>query len=359
MNYACSDCGLRYVWAYHTEAIGNCNYLQHTTFTYYLNNEEVAQFQYAIPYQFHSIDYSFYLMGDSCEDGVEVTEFCNNCDYSDVYEYYDHQLQTTYTYLPQGSCGGYVEHGDCGGYVEHGICVCGEEYSINDFTSCNIQFTETTYAKDQNNLVHQYDHYACTNCGFSYVCDITENHLDECDYMKYITVIYYYDGIQLNQFQYSELVTDHKIEIEFEMNGNSCNDGVVYTDYCSCGEFENIWEVGQHEVYQYETCYMPYGSCGGYVGMWHCACQQSCTPDFSHLQCNFVKDGRGHAEYDDGMEIYSCQKWICTDCGLSYEHEIYNEIYDWEQMLMASTTEWTFYFEGEVFGCTSERTPHY
>ena len=359
LNYACSDCGLRYVWAYHTEAIGNCNYLQHTTFTYYLNNEEVAQFQYAIPYQFHSIDYSFYLMGDSCEDGVEVTEFCNNCDYSDVYEYYDHQLQTTYTYLPQGSCGGYVEHGDCGGYVEHGICVCGEEYSINDFTSCNIQFTETTYAKDQNNLVHQYDHYACTNCGFSYVCDITENHLDECDYMKYITVIYYYDGIQLNQFQYSELVTDHKIEIEFEMNGNSCNDGVVYTDYCSCGEFENIWEVGQHEVYQYETCYMPYGSCGGYVGMWHCACQQSCTPDFSHLQCNFVKDGRGHAEYDDGMEIYSCQKWICTDCGLSYEHEIYNEIYDWEQMLMASTTEWTFYFEGEVFGCTSERTPHY
>ena len=115
--------------------------------TYYTYNITAGSFgevyEYSNSFEHHSYDKEYKLLGESCEDGVQVHYVCKYCgtDYCDEIYYHEFILQEKID-VSQYNC-------QCGGYILVEQCACGQRGNVNlDNCLCEFDIIPSTMYVD-------------------------------------------------------------------------------------------------------------------------------------------------------------------------------------------------------------------
>ena len=113
--------------------------------------------------------------------------------------------------------------------------------------------------------------------------------------------------------------SQHKYEVEHELKGDSCEDGVVSTYTCkNCGD-SYTRTVHGHD-YTYERIDLTeFGACDGALDIRHCPCGQFYYTDM--YACGYE---RNDPYYDENGNYVSVRATYCPECKLSVKIEKYS-----------------------------------
>ena len=129
------------------------------------------------------------------------------------------------------------QYGLCGASVEVGACYCGKIQRVNmPMTECYFEFL----GWDEDTETYSYE---CSECGA-----IMEEYYGESDTSDPCEVVndygynFYMDGEMIYSCQGSSLWYNHTYEHEYEMDGDSCEDGILRTGVCvDCGDVSKVY----------------------------------------------------------------------------------------------------------------------
>ena len=254
-EYVCEICGMKLVNRWYEEKVtGECKVISHHFWSVYMNDLFADSFEYTTTSVRHNNKVTVALMEGSltCEDGVDVTYSCRDCEYSSTGTASFHQM---------GEVGDPIVYDSvCGGYAVATKCACGKYQDLNQYEHANCSFSssgtdmwiENTYEGQQltSDGNRWFSPYACL-----YTC---ENLASGCTYT--IRCADYWlpvEGMtcvieQYKTFQFgydSETGTfDQEITIA---TGNREQCHAYETDYSE--EFWDGTEVKKHEKWLY-TC---------------------------------------------------------------------------------------------------------
>ena len=273
------------------------------TIEYYYNT---VTGEYAFEEQ-HNWNYEYEMFGETCYDGYKCTQTCTKCNTKLVYPGYYHEEMYTEIYLE--GCGGSISESRCK------ICNNVTYLGVYDW-NCDWTYTSET---------NGYSVYKCANCDTTKMIKAETTEKDEnCQYTVTDFYIFTINGKEIYRGQYSYTNTEHNETDHYEMQGESCEDGVaVYshcldcgyaseTGYIHYGHISDGWNDPGYkwiDLQDYEVCYYYDGS-ASVVPYAHTVCCHVCNTEYGidyHLPgCN--------------MEIVSesdtsttCQ---CTECGI-------------------------------------------
>jgi len=291
--YECMDCGG--VKTEHVQ-IGdkdeNCKIISSYRYTYTMNGTEVYKLEYTDKYTDHMYEYSYEMVGETCDDGYTVTVSCADC--GETYSYENDGHSTNYREVSLG------EKGLCGGYIEEEYCrICNTvtDYYISDYY-CNWIYIDKVDGKAE---------YHCMDCGGTKTVTEIRSETDEsCVYLVTESVTYKLNGKEIYSYTKSEYEYDHDYEYTYEMLGETCDDGYIYSYVCkSCGDSDSDSYWGHDAEWSYIYFDEP-GMCGGYA---------------EKGVCNICKQTVGTDVYDDCLwmivegESPEYTKYACIDCG--------------------------------------------
>lgn len=114
--------------------------------------------------------------------------------------------------------------------------------------------------------------------------------------------------------------SQHDYEVEHELKGDSCEDGVVSTYTCkNCGD--SYSHTSYYHNYNYEKIDLTqYGACYGVIEIGGCACGQQFGYHFDACGSHW-NDGY---HYDDNGNYVYVSSYYCSDCGLRAEYSSYS-----------------------------------
>lgn len=196
-------------------------------------------------------DATFFLKGDTCEDGVMGIVECKDCGYTETYMStscpdYDYIEETMDLSSYQGLCAGTT--------VKAKKCMACDTVLSAQLTSSNCSFsnTETSSYTDEDGISHQVMQRACTVCELSRKLDgysLTEG----CTTISYQHNEFLYGTALVASYDYYDEETDHSWgEYEYELLGESCEDGVMLTRTCSKCSDESSYTQFHHELVKTE-----------------------------------------------------------------------------------------------------------
>ena len=233
-------------------AFENVEYIYNSINVDFYYNPTTKEYAYE---EQHEWEYSYKLLGTTCEDGYECTETCTKCgDKSTSTEYYH---RTEYTETDLGALG------MCGGSAGETYCtVCKTVTYASAYDNCWWEFVEN---------VDGYDIYECQDCGATKKQKIS-NVQNGCEIDVTETIIYIVNGKEIFNYTNRYTSSSHDWESSYEMFGNTCEDGYTVTEYCTrCGQ-NYSWESSGHEKGgEKETDLEEFGLCGGILAE-DCCC---------------------------------------------------------------------------------------
>ncbi|MBO5845315.1 MAG: hypothetical protein J6Q77_01590, partial [Clostridia bacterium] len=267
----------------------------------------------------HNYEYTYFLQGESCKDGVITVATCKDCGESYETESYwcNDMLVAEYRF---------DEHGACAyGCISVYSCPCGAQSYVNFDCGCAYESEWDNYV-DGNGVAHEVETLFCRSCGLQIVRDVygEKNGCEVLYYTTYTVTIgdkTVVDGLMTQTGRNY----NHNYETSFEMYGESCEDGVVVHRVCSdCGE-EYTHDIFYHETFLVEGYdFNDYGACGkdGYLYIYSCACGEKGSVEYSdgcvrYMGEETVIDGNGVTH---NVATYSCPK-----CGLHITVDSYDE----------------------------------
>ena len=112
--------------------------------------------------------------------------------------------------------------------------------------------------------------------------------------------------------------SQHDYEVEHELKGDSCEDGVVSTYTCkNCGD--SYTRTTNYHNYNYEEIDLTeFGACYGTIRVGQCPCGQ----DFGiYFDCCGYHSYNEY--YDDNGRLVSVSTYSCNECGLRGQHSSY------------------------------------
>ncbi len=310
--YQCQDCGSYYSYVSEFVSEEGCyeNYL--VTYAFYdADLKEVYSFERTETYSNHNSVYSFNIAeGAVCSDGFEVTEICQNCDYSST-RYSKPSEGNHYTYVVERV--NLEDYGFCGGDVVRNRCACGEyDHYARWYSNCYFSY-------DYYDEETQMNHYTCVTCGGSYVYGYNEREVDVChDAYDYTYVYYTPEGEVAFTYEYTSMGESHDYTYTFKLYGDSCADG--YTIYGDCKNCDATYE--SYSVYHngYVTDSFDFGEagyCGGYMEVYACPCGEADGYN-NYMSCSW--------SYDSYDEETGTTTYVCDYCDLIRKStEIYGE----------------------------------
>lgn len=229
-EYHCAKCGLFYQCSYYdVYDEENCQKIRYYTKIVSVNDVLIAKYSYEDYYDAHNYDVTYELLGgegSSCEDGVEITYTCKNCEYSYTNTNYYHNTVIVKENIDLSALGSV-----CGGNFVIKQCPCGYNVS-GSFDDALCEFDQTwiydydyinsiegiIYGEQFNSsgLVYSYGKEFC-----EYTCSVTD---PKCGFK--IRVIYYYKKAENEckaycyvrwQFGYDDESGTCKLEKEFQI----------------------------------------------------------------------------------------------------------------------------------------------
>ncbi len=288
---ACQKCGLTIVENVRGELDENCYLTVYSTIKVTIGDELILEASKKDNYgSQHQYETTYEMLGETCMDGVRETSTCTRCGYSNTYVYYNHRTQEEVVNL--------ADYGMCEGIIYIDTCQACEKLisAYVGYYNCNWIFVETN--------ADGYDVYDCSYCGARRYTLITVSEKDkDCHYCTTTTTIFYVKGEEVYRFVKEDYSTSHRYEYEFNMNGDSCEDGYNVTRTCKdCGYSYNNGKYTSHNTFRiYELNTTAEGCCDEhYVFVEACPCGY------------YFKIEAKNVEWNDEKQSYYCE-----ECGLN------------------------------------------
>lgn len=301
---ACAKCGTVRTEVYGEKKLDNCQKAYEVTVTFTRDGEVLYSYSNGNTWIEHDYQVSAYTLdGDSCEDGVSITQVCKDC--GKVYERYsnDHWI-VFYTDTDVGSLG------MCFETFRQAECACGECgecYLINEADDgCDFTYM---WDEETNSEIA-----VCEDCGFSRQNEYSVSQKDENCYALERDVYTYKDatGKVVATGENRWKMVFHNMDTQVELMGETCEDGAKVRQECrDCGEIVEQ-TVYKHESFVLESYDLTeYGMCSGILQIEGCACGDS-RYNYYEGGCNW--------EWHDGDEYMHC--YYCPEC------DTYREVTD-------------------------------
>ena len=336
----CSDCGMVFVYDEWNEQESVCAVYEYVAKYIYMGEECIFEYTYYDYCTYHEYEYTYELEGETCDDGVYVIRYCTKCGESDSYWRYGHH--TEYVNIDLS------EYSSCGGYIDCSRCVvCGEvDYIYALEINCEVSSSETPdEVIGEDGIVHYVTTSSCSLCGLVFVTEEWSVSEGSCYEVNYNTIYVYGNGELIFEGTEREYNSTHEYEYTYELEGETCDDGVHVSRYCTkCGESNSYWTYG-HEYEYAEIDLSEYSSCGGYISYNTCVvCGET-----SNYQMNV---GCYQGDYCEPQEItgedgitHYVSTMTCPDCGLTFVRD------EWTEQLTTCITrdyEGVYIYSGEI-----------
>ena len=346
-TYECVKCGATYTRQVIDEKMpgDNCQWKSTWREVYYKDGVELFEVSGYGYYESHAYEVYYELMGDSCVDGIRVTALCTDCGYTQDYYRYDHRIDyenAEHEMVSVGQLCGDVERVTC-------TCMCGREkrVELNWINGeCNFQVQGSSGGESEggepvptapsieeeyhsvNSAVSQIhgendkpvenvgEVATCVNCGATRTYYWYEEHassVSPCEWQRHYRYVYAKDGVELFDQSGFEYYTSHEFQYEYEMMGQTCEDGVRIHGWCVYCDVTVNGTYYYHEI-RYDNCQIEYLSqgqlCGDYVReTWSCVCgaEKETSTYWYNGSCDFW-----HTEGGMNYSVYTCQKCGAT-----------------------------------------------
>ena len=297
----CDDCNVTYTMTRKEKAIDECHNEIIESYSAYLSEDKNIEFVLKTEYEDHNFEYVFDFTGETCADGYSYVAVCSDCQAEERKE-----NQTNHIMADKNI--DLTEFGGCGGEVNLAECMVCNYCLINNFeVECNMDSEPNISSEvDENGYTHFIMEVQCSTCGLVYNIDSYDTEVVDCEYQEisYLTIKSL--GIPVLEGEMIDTYSEHDYEVEYELIGSACEDGVKLT--YSCKNCDHSYDNTQYSHYEEEHMVSVPGTCEGFE-MWYyeCAvCQENRDLHLESDNCNFVY-------YEGYMQ--------CSICGLYFEEE--------------------------------------
>ncbi len=249
------------------------------------------------------------------------------------------------------------KYSSCGGYYDAYVCSdCNQVvdvYSMNFNCNLNEKDAITEQFTDEKGNVHTVMTVACPDCGLIYAVDYYVEQKSPCEAYMYQTMSIYC-GEELifnaNEHNYS---SSHEYETEYELNGDTCNDGYTVIRYCAkCDQSERYTSSGCRTEH-IEIDLSKYSTCGGVLSGSMCdICGRIDQYSFNmNPKCQVIEDiykAPATEVVDKNGNVHHIQSVTCPDCGLVLTQEMWVEVESvcvtrqYARMIIATSDETVF-----------------
>lgn len=322
----CEDCGIVYEYLYNDISEFYCT--NEYYFWYKLSMGDTVFYEYDYisvdedPY--HRTVYTYELLGNSCRDGVLVTEACEyGCGYKYEYIRYNHTVNSNDTKEIE------IDQACQGTVLNEETCVCGVE---KNYYLSRCDGSEYNY---DNGELYEKTTVTCPDCNLQYTNEIVYE-IGSCKNIgKGVLTLIVGDKAYYDNESYIYYDSDYHVrEEEAILFGDSCYDGYLVVSKCKdCGD--TVYEYDEYHHANDEEITIITTACGDI--------------EITHSVCYC-----GEREYYDYS--YSCyapaEKTIITD-----ENGFINEYYI-RTCESCGTVIKEDYIETKGDGCTSVETKY-
>ena len=251
ITQTCADCGAVLIYDYYSATVG-CTTTDYKKVTLTVGENVIVDGVLVAErsYTEHDYVYEYEFLGENqdCEEGVRVTTTCSRCNdvhYTSTYHHHQSFTSQKYDLSELGGCQGSV--------IEVFSCPCGENKQVgwDNGYHTNLHSDYEDILDDLGNTIGYIEHYWC-DCGFDIISRNTEV-VDGCTTYHYRTYTASMNGeVILDSFitLYGQS-TNHKYEYQFNMNGDSCEDG--YTVITTCRDCDYYYYDDKYVRYDHNT----------------------------------------------------------------------------------------------------------
>ena len=218
------------------------------------------------------------------------------------------------------------DYGCCGGTVTVERCEdCGETLYLNGMApDCNINVYDepaTEVVVDENGVEHAIKRLSCPDCGFEYVEDEWIQMTAACEGEVHSVLRVSCGDTVIVEIEKSYMDETHEYEETYELQGETCLDGVRIHRFCSvCGDSYS-YTTNRHDRVEYgvQIDISQHTSCGGSVTVNRCTICETIT----HFEVYSMNCSMGEEHYEDildaqGNTVGSQSTYTCTQCGLVF-----------------------------------------
>ena len=304
MSATCPNCGLYFEvseWRVY-EIEGGCAYYEYMRVVIADGENIIVDYTDASYYDAHDYEVTYELNGESCLDGVKITRTCKACGESYSYEDSRH-ISREFLSIDLS------QYTPCGGYLSGAYCsVCEQIIEIEKFdVQCKL---DNFSSKEEviDGITYVITEGSCSECGlYAYTKEWREYGENSiCEYYECTEIVITIGDTELVSFTQKEWRNNHNYEYNYELKGETCDDGYTVYEYCTVCGWESSWNSSGHRSDYQEFYLNEYGICDGRIYVHTC---QICgiTTDYSaDFGCKFEYDRID----DDGYLIE-----ICVECG--------------------------------------------
>ena len=290
----------------------------------------------------HDFVYTATLMPGAvdCYGGVNVVEYCKNCDYEESWQNHGHETYTLSSNI-------YGEGVLCGPMeVREYSCACGLRSGIDCyFISDNYcEYGPNRWSDTFNDYVS-----TCQKCGsiFKYTETRIPVEGETCQYHANEIYTYYsMNAEELFSYERNHIITSCNQIAEFDMLGETCDDGYYISWYCQdCGrrsDDPNLRYGCTWYTLSVEKIFDGKDSCGPmYIGTNGCGCGSLHSRYIDYNNCRVDDLG-----YDQKLQMHMHE---CATCGLVFGSRTYDESSN-NSCTRTRVDEYRFFRDGEEVG---------
>ena len=219
------------------------------------------------------------------------------------------------------------EYGCCGGWLYVAKCAdCGfveSAYSDGRPEDCAHEYTEYSEETDENGTITYHVVKKCDKCSFGLVADAVDKQTDTCERKLTVELTYFVGDEILCEYVGSNYTYNHSYgEPEIELDGETCDSGVILHYTCSvCGD-EYHDRTYEHDTVLREFDMAEFGCCEGHLSYYQCVvCNEIVNIVENSISCNFSVHDKGPIYDDEGNAIGDFDSVSCPECGLTQYRE--------------------------------------
>lgn len=369
----CPDCRLAMILDTWVHEISTCESLIYTVTSIKCADTVIVEITDTEPDFRHELEYTYKLLGTSCNDGYEMVIHCTVCGMT--YEMVTDGHNSKEFMLDLSEFGG------CTGAISGRRCViCDDVTSIyNMYQYCVYNGETTETVTDSDGIVHTITKKVCTECGFTQVSDEWSVRISDCVVRNYEKATIYKESecknVIIDVIDYDD-DANHNYEYTYEIGeGKTCEDGYrVYENCTVCGE-SDWWNSNYHRNEYVEVDFAQFGICSCTFSYYKCELCGHCDDYYQGYSECYLNSTITEEVPDENGIIHYVSSNTCNNCGamfvddswsvpltscdfISYKRYTvykdgvavfeYNENYEYEE----HNYEYTYYLNGD--DCNSD-----
>ena len=312
----CPNCEFKIVIDQWNVDVSTCEVYTYTNYYICYGDEVVIEFSESYYSDNHKWETSYKLIGTTCEEGVEITQYCSACGDSSSYVAYHHSD------MEYDAIVDFTEFTSCGGYARVNYCKTCNKVTYIDNISFNCNFGKDPVVKelvDEKGKVYGTQLvYTCQNCGLESVESNYTVVESECVSVTYYTTHISIDGEVVIDYEYHYTSENHKYEYTYELGENGTCDEMykIYACCTVCGYNYESYTMG-HRTESENINFADIGACGGTATVNRCQICGEITNVYNlNLDCEVEISSEDLLD-EFGNKIGTINTKVCSDCGIT------------------------------------------